>query len=113
MYNYYPKPALLPLLHPCPHCSSTMRFVNNLASFVRVHTFIEHHYCDYCIYVIRVRSTSPRFVALHRLVSEMYSLRLFTRTTFSMFTAIIVVCSLKSMCIPSFVFIGCCAHLYP
>ena len=40
MYNYYPKPAHLPLLHPCPHCSSTVRFVSNMASFVRVHTFI-------------------------------------------------------------------------
>ena len=29
MYNYYPKPAHLPLLHPCPHCSSTVRFVPN------------------------------------------------------------------------------------
>ena len=43
MYNYYPIPAFLPLLHPCPHCSSTVRFVtkkNNMASFVRVHTII-------------------------------------------------------------------------
>ena len=35
-----------------------------------------------------------------------------------MFNVIIVVCSLKSMCIPSFVLIGCCVselrgHLYP
>ena len=60
--------------------------------------------------------TSPRFVALHRLVSEIAKCTVyFTRTTLftTMFTAIIVVCSLKSMCIPSFVFIGCCAHLYP
>ena len=28
MYNYYPKPAHLPLLHPCSHCSSTVRFVS-------------------------------------------------------------------------------------
>ena len=77
MYNYYPKPALLPLLHPCPHCSSTMRFVTkktNMASFFSVCILlllhIEHHYCDDCIYM-------------------------------------------KTMCIPSFVFIGCCAHLYP
>ena len=27
MYSYYPKPAHLPILHPCPHCSSTVRFV--------------------------------------------------------------------------------------
>ena len=44
MYSYYPKPAHLPILHPCPHCSSTVRFVIvkkiNMASFVRVHTFI-------------------------------------------------------------------------
>ena len=34
----------------------------------------------------------------------------FTITTLftTMFTVIIVVCSLKTMCIPSFVFIGCC-----
>ena len=34
----------------------------------------------------------------------------FTRTTLftTMFTVIIVVCSLKTMCIPSFVLIGCC-----
>ena len=36
----------------------------------------------------------------------------------TMFTVIIVVCSLKSMCIPSFVLIGCCVselhgHIYP
>ena len=36
----------------------------------------------------------------------------------TMFTVIIVVCSLKSMCIPSFVLIGCCVselhgHLCP
>ena len=44
----------------------------------------------------------------------------FTRTTLftTMFAAIIVVCSLKSMCIPSFVLIGCCVselrgHLCP
>ena len=35
-----------------------------------------------------------------------------------MFTVIVVVCSLKSMCIPSFVLIGCCvselrSHLCP
>ena len=34
----------------------------------------------------------------------------FTRTTLftTMFTVIIVVCSLKSMCVPSFIVIGCC-----
>ena len=44
----------------------------------------------------------------------------FTRTTLftTMFTVIVVVCSLKSMCIPRFVLIGCCvselhAYLYP
>ena len=43
MSNYYRKPAHLSLLHPCPHCSSTVRFVSkktNMASFIRVHTFI-------------------------------------------------------------------------
>ena len=42
----------------------------------------------------------------------MYCLRLFIQellTSFTtMFTVIIVVCSLKSMCILSFVLIGCC-----
>ena len=37
----------------------------------------------------------------------MYSLRLFY-TLFTTITVIIVVCSSKSMCIPSFVLIGCC-----
>ena len=44
----------------------------------------------------------------------------FTRTTLftTMFTVIVVVCSLKSMCISSFVLIGCCVselrgHLCP
>ena len=47
----------------------------------------------------------------------MYCLRLFIvffikRTTLftTMFTVVIVVCSLKSMCIPSFVLIGYCVH---
>ena len=52
----------------------------------------------------------------------MYCLRLFsfTRTTLftTMFTVLIVVCLLKSMCIASFVLIGCCmselhGHLCP
>ena len=45
---------------------------------------------------------------------------LFYKTTLftTMFTVIIVVCSLKNMCIPSFVLIGCCVselrgHLCP
>ena len=69
VYNYYPKPALLPLLHPCPHCSSTMRFVTKkrmrpvLSVCILLLLHIELHYCDDCI-------TSPRFVALHHLVSE-------------------------------------------
>ena len=44
----------------------------------------------------------------------------FTRTIFftSMFTVIIMVCSMKSMCIPSFILVGCCvrelqSHLCP
>ena len=55
-----------------------------------------YSYCDDCI-------TSPRFVALHRLVSELniQPEAFFTRTTLLtiIFTAIIVVCSLKSVCI--------------
>ena len=62
MYNYYPKPAHLPLLHPCPHCSSTVRFVivkliwpvSSVCILLLLH--IEHHYCDDCIHAIRVRS---------------------------------------------------------
>ena len=47
----------------------------------------------------------------------MYSLRpsiIVTRTTLltTMFTVIIVVCSLISMCIPSFVLFGCCVSVY-
>ena len=43
----------------------------------------------------------------------MYCLRpfsCFTRTTLftTMYTVIIVVCLLKTMCIPSFILIGCC-----
>ena len=61
MYNYYPKPALL---HPCPHCSSTMRFVINkkqliwpvLSVCILLLLRIEHQYCDETVYVIRVRS---------------------------------------------------------
>ena len=62
MYNYYPKPAHLPLLHPCPHCSSTVRFVivkliwPVLSVCILLLLHIEHHYCDDCIQVIRVRS---------------------------------------------------------
>ena len=48
----------------------------------------------------------------------MYCLRLFIVELHSMFTVILVVWSLKSMCIPSFVLIGCCmselhGHLCP
>ena len=38
----------------------------------------------------------------------MYSLWPFFVVLHSMFTVIIVVCSLKSMCMPSFVLNGCC-----
>ena len=61
---------------------------------------------------------SQSFVTLHLLVSEIANVLpeavycCFTRTTCTlfttMFTVIIVVCSLKSMCTPSFVLIGCC-----
>ena len=41
-----------------------------------------------------------------------------TYIVYYMFTVIIVVCSLKSMCVPSFIIIGCClselhGHLCP
>ena len=55
--------------------------------------------------------TSPRFVALHRLVSEVQPEAVYLFLQELLFTAIFVVCSLKSMCIPSFVLIGCCASL--
>ena len=45
MYNYYPKPALLPLLHPCPHCSSTRRFVTNVQ---------ELHCLSNCLHVFMI-----------------------------------------------------------
>ena len=63
---------------------------------------------------------SPSFVTLHLLVSEIAKEAVyccFTRTTLftTMFTVIIVVCSLKSMCIPCFTLIGCFVseHLCP
>ena len=72
MYNSYPKPAHLPLLHPCPHCSSTVRFVSKkrliwpvLSVCILLLLHIEHHYCDDCIHAI-----SYHFIALHHLVSE-------------------------------------------
>ena len=63
---------------------------------------------------------SPSFVTLHLLVSEIANVLpeavycCFTRTTLftTMFTGIIVVRSLKSMCIPSFVLIGYCVHVH-
>ena len=39
----------------------------------------------------------------------MHCLRLFI-VVLHLFTVIVVVCSLKSMCIPSFVLIGCCVN---
>ena len=106
--------------------------------------YVHGHLCPYCnvwpelfivvlqeipnclhFYMIRV-STSPSFVALHFLVSEIAKCiacavyYCFTTTTLftTMFTAIIVMYSLKSMCMPSFVFIGLClsevhGHLCP
>ena len=66
--------------------------------------------------MIRVRGaiTSPSFVALLRLVSEIANVlpeavcRCFIRTTLftTLFTVNIVVCSLKRMCVPSFILIG-------
>ena len=73
-----------------------------------------------CLHVcmIRVRGWYhiTSFLTLHLLVSEIANVLpeavycCFTRTALftTMFTVIIVVCSLKSMCIPSFVLIGCC-----
>ena len=66
---------------------------------------------------------SPSFVTLHLPVSEIaicIARGYLTRTKLftTMFTVIIVMCSLKSMCLPSFVVIGCCVselhgHLCP
>ena len=65
---------------------------------------------------------SPSFVTLHLLVSEMYCLRLFIVVLQELHCLLqrllLVVCSLRSICIPSFVLIGCCvselhAHLCP
>ena len=72
-----------------------------------------------------VSITSPSFVCLHLHVFMIRYLPeavycCFTRTTLftTMFTVIIVMYLLKSMCIPSFVLIGCCisklhGHLCP
>ena len=51
-------------LSPCPHCSSTKRFVTKkliilwpvLSVCILLSLHIEHHYCDDCIHAIRVRS---------------------------------------------------------
>ena len=53
-----------------------------------------------------VTITSMSFVFLHILPEGVYCC--FTRTTLftTMLTVIIVVCSLKSMCVPSFIVIG-------
>ena len=70
-----------------------------------------------CLHVCMIRGIpSQSFVTLHLLVSERANVLpeavycCFTRTTLftTMFTIMIVVCLLKSMCIPSFVLIGCC-----
>ena len=60
---------------------------------------------------IEVSITSPSFVTLHLLVSEIAECIVyccFTRTTLftTMFTVIIVVCLVKRMCMPSFILIG-------
>ena len=75
---------------------------------------------------LEVDITSQSFVTLHLLVSEIANVLpeavycCFTRTTLftTIFTVMIVVCLLKSKCIPSFVMIGCCVselhgHLCP
>ena len=74
---------------------------------------------------LAVAIMSPSFVTLHLLVSEIAKyitwgcFCCFTRTTYIVYYNVyIVVCSLKSMCIPSFVLIGCCVselhgHLCP
>ena len=75
---------------------------------------------------LEVGITSQSFVTVHLLVSEIANVLpeavycCFTRTTLftTMFIVMIVVCLLKSMCIPSFVLIGCCmselhGHLCP
>ena len=70
-------------------------------------------YIVYRIVYIFVAIASPSLVALHPLVSETAKCIVyccFTRTTLftTMFTVIIVVCSLKSMCVPRFILIGYC-----
>ena len=73
-----------------------------------------------------VSISSPSFIALQLLVSELANILLeviyccFTRTILftTLFTMIILVCSLKRTCIPRFILIGSCvrelhAHLSP
>ena len=80
-----------------------------------------------CLHVcIEVGIPSQSFLTLHLLVSEIANVLpeavycCFTRTTLFtiMFTVMIVVRLLKSMCTPSFILIGCCVselhgHLCP
>ena len=68
------------------------------------------NYLHVCMIRVRGWYHIKGFITLHFLVSEIvYCLRLFTRTTLFT-TVIIVVLSLKSMCIPSFVLIGYCVY---
>ena len=61
-----------------------------------------------CLLIVAITSSS--FITPHLLVSEIAKCIVYcclTRTT--LFTTMfIVVCSLKGMCVPSFIFIGCC-----
>ena len=75
MYKYYPKPAHLPLLHPCPHCSSTVRLVTKklIWPVLSVCILLLLHIAVMTVYMrsgSEVVITSPRFVTLHRLVSK-------------------------------------------
>ena len=74
----------------------------------------ELHCLPNCLHVFMIR-----VIGCYHVTKFRYSTP-FTRTTLftTMFTVIIVVCSLRSMCIPSFVLIGCCVselrgHLCP
>ena len=60
-----------------------------------------YHFTNICC---SVALNLPVSEIVHILPEAAYCCTLFT----TMFTVIFVVCSLKSMCVPSFVLIGCC-----
>ena len=118
MYNivtHFPSPLF-------PHCSTTMRFLTKKLLKWPVSSLYIYIICYYC-YILTFSNVMD-CLTLHLASSELYIhvgyyhliflhlpvsgiVACFTRTT-SLFTVIIVVCSLESMCVPCFIVIGYC-----